>query len=204
VAAKKRKYELKVRAERARQTRERIVEATAALHDEIGPARTTVAEIARRARVQRLTVYNVFPDQQELFAACREHFLARQPFPDLREALELPEPADRLLTVLRDLYGFYHAGERTIGNVERDRALVPALDDLLSRTNDAHFAALVDAIVGGWPARGRRKMRLRAAIAVALDFWTWRRLAEEGLGDEDAAELMAEIVACLAGDANGD
>jgi hypothetical protein len=30
---------------------------------------------------------------------------------------------------------------------------------------------------------------------LALDFWTWRRLASEGLDDEDAADLMAGAVA---------
>ena len=46
-----RKYELKARAESQRETRERIAEAAAELHEEIGVARTTVAEIARRAGV---------------------------------------------------------------------------------------------------------------------------------------------------------
>ena len=55
-----RKYSLKARAERQAETRRRIVEATAELHTEVGPAQTTVAEIARRAGVQRLTVYNNF------------------------------------------------------------------------------------------------------------------------------------------------
>src|SRR6185312_17413139 len=54
----KRRYELKARAESQRQTRERIVQATMELHEEVGPAQTTIAEIARRAHVQRLTVYN--------------------------------------------------------------------------------------------------------------------------------------------------
>ena len=45
----KRKYEQKARAEAQAETRRKIVEATAQLHEEVGPARTTVAEIARRA-----------------------------------------------------------------------------------------------------------------------------------------------------------
>ena len=44
-----RKYELKARAESQRETRARIAQATAELHEEKGVARTTVAEIARRA-----------------------------------------------------------------------------------------------------------------------------------------------------------
>jgi len=33
-------------------------------------------------------------------------------------------------------------------------------------------------------------------IALALDFWTWQRLTQEGLTDETAAKLMADLVAC--------
>jgi len=35
----------------------------------------------------------------------------------------------------------------------------------------------------------------RALVAVALDFWTCHRLAEEGLGDDRAAALMTRAVA---------
>ncbi|HEV2416149.1 MAG TPA: TetR family transcriptional regulator, partial [Candidatus Dormibacteraeota bacterium] len=48
-----RTYQLRVRADRQRETRERIVAATEALHAEVGPARTTIADIARRAGVER-------------------------------------------------------------------------------------------------------------------------------------------------------
>src|SRR2546430_11711822 len=104
VSSQIRKYELKARAEKQAETRRRIVEATSALHEEVGPARTTVAEIARRAGVQRLTVYNNFPSETELFAACGEHSMARNPPPDPSGALALDDPAQRLDAVLRPLY----------------------------------------------------------------------------------------------------
>src|ERR1700680_2796204 len=90
-----RKYALKARAETQAETRRRIVEATSALHEEVGPARTTVAEIARRAGVQRLTVYNHFPNEEGLFAACSDHWLAQNPPPDPSAALALAKPASR-------------------------------------------------------------------------------------------------------------
>jgi len=37
--------------------------------------------------------------------------------------------------------------------------------------------------------------RTDALIRLALDFWTWRRLAREGLDDEGAADLMAGAIA---------
>ncbi|MCY7302061.1 MAG: TetR/AcrR family transcriptional regulator, partial [Thermoleophilia bacterium] len=40
----------------------------------VGPAATQISEIARRAGVQRVTVYNHFPDEASLFAACSAHW----------------------------------------------------------------------------------------------------------------------------------
>lgn len=193
-----RKYELKARAERQRQTRERIVAATTALHVEVGPARTTIAEIARRAGVQRLTVYNSFPVEQELFAACQSHYFAQHPLPDLTGALEIETGRERLLVVLRDLYAWYRANEPIMINVERDRALVEPLDALLRQTNDARFAELADALTKGWSRSRLGKTHVRAAIALCLDFSTWRRLTREGLDDGTAAEVMANAVSCVA------
>ena len=56
MSSEPRKYELKARAESQRETRDRIARVAAELHEEKGVAHTTVAEIARRAGVTRLTV----------------------------------------------------------------------------------------------------------------------------------------------------
>jgi AcrR family transcriptional regulator len=168
----KRKYELKARAERQAETRRRITEATVALHQEVGPARTTVTEVARRAGVTRLTVYNNFPEERELFAACQGHWLERHPPPTL-------DPAEGIEVVLSSLYGWYRETARMAENIRRDRALVPELDALMRDTGDARMAELARALGGG------------PMVALALDFWTWRRLAGEGLSHVEAAALMA-------------
>ena len=53
--AAKRPYRLNRRAEKQQETRRRIVEAAVELHSTLGPARTTVAQVAERAGVQRHT-----------------------------------------------------------------------------------------------------------------------------------------------------
>ena len=58
---KKRQYKQKARAEQAQETRQLIVEATVMLHEELGPAQTSIKAIAEQAGVQRLTVYRHFP-----------------------------------------------------------------------------------------------------------------------------------------------
>jgi AcrR family transcriptional regulator len=148
--------------------------------------------------VQRLTVYNNFPEERELFAACQDHFLAAHPPPDPSAALALEDPAERVRAVLRAFYSWYRATERMTGNVQRDRASMPALDELVAETSDAQLAGLADALARGFRARGRSAARARAAAGLALDFWSWRRLTNEGLNDRAAADLMAETVGMAA------
>ncbi len=190
----RRSYKLKERARRQRETRRRIVEATVALHSEVGPARTTVAEVARRAGVQRLTVYNHFPEETELFAACQAHFLSEHPLPDLGSALALSNPRARTRSVLHALYASYREREPMTEKVLRDRTLVPALDRLLARTLDAQQEKVGEALASGFAVREAQRVRLRALVAVALDFGTWQRLTRHGLDDPSAAELMTEVI----------
>ena len=172
----KRKYELKARAARQADTRRRITEATVALHEEVGPARTTVAEVARRAGVTRVTVYSNFPEERELLAACQRHWMRLHPLPVL-------DPSAGAEAVVGALYGWYRETARMAENVRRDRLALPELDALLRETADARMAGLATALGGG------------PLIALALDFWTWRRLTSEGLSDADAAALMARAAA---------
>jgi AcrR family transcriptional regulator len=195
VSTQKRRYELKARAETRRETRERIVQATMELHKEVGPARTTVAEIARRAGVQRLTVYNHFPEDVELFGACQAHWMGLHPLRDLSAALAAPEPTERVRAVLRAFYAWYRDTAPMAEKIQRDRGTVPALDTLMTQTADARLDELTAALAGGFRTRGRRAERQRAVIRLALDFWTWRRLEREGVDDAAAADLMAGLVA---------
>ena len=84
------------RADQVEQTRRRIVEAAVELHGTVGPANTTVAAIAERAGVTRLTVYRHFPDDDAMFAACTAHWSARQNMPDIDAWLAESDPVDRL------------------------------------------------------------------------------------------------------------
>lgn len=186
---------MKARAERQRETRERIARAAMKLHGEVGPARTTVAEIARRAGVQRLTVYNHFPEDSDLFPACSAHYLELHPFPDVEPAFGREAPDERVRAVLELLYPWYRETQEMTGNIRRDRASVPALDEFCARTIDVRFAALADGLAQGFGARGNRARRVHALVALALDFWTWARLTAEGLDDDAAAGLMTEVVA---------
>ena len=198
MSSETRKYALKARAEKQAETRRRIVEATAALHTEVGPAQTTVAEIARRAGVQRLTVYNNFPDEKALFDACGAYWLAENPPPDPTAALETKNQTERLRAVLVPLYSWYRNSARTIENMQRDRLVMPPLDAVMRIRLDRQFENLATALAAGFTQGVHSKQGLRAVVALAIDFWTWRRLAEEGMSDAAAAALMVGAVKAAA------
>src|SRR4051794_24401532 len=190
-----RKYELKERARKQADTTRRFVEATVALHQEVGPANTTVAEIARRAGVQRLTVYNHFPDERELFGACSAHFLARTPPPDPSAWAAVADPGARLRAALRDLHAWYRDGAAMMGNVARDAPRIPALREVVEGGRAPFDQAVRDILAAGWSARGARRRRLEAAIGLATSFVAWEQLTvHEELGNDDAVELLARAV----------
>jgi AcrR family transcriptional regulator len=191
VSTQKRRYELKARAEAQQATRDRIAAAAADLHAEVGIGRTTVADIARRAGVQRLTVYNHFPDLEALLPACTAHWMAASPPPDLADALALADPLARLRTALTALYGWYRATAPMQRRVFGERASVPELDAWMAQSADRTLAGLADALSADLN---------RPLVAVALDFWTWERLDREGLDDAAAADPMAAAAGqCLRG-----
>ena len=193
----RRKYELKARAEQQRQTRERMVAATVALHEEVGPARTTIADIARRAGVQRLTVYNSFPDARELFRACQSRFLTENPPPNLAVPASTSDPVEALRAALADLYTWYRATRPMEEKVHRDRHLVPDLDALMADTGDRRLDTAADAhaaAIGGQ----RSSTEVRALIRLALEFRTWELLARDGLTDAAIARLLTDAVSCAA------
>ncbi|HET9979152.1 MAG TPA: helix-turn-helix domain-containing protein [Ktedonobacterales bacterium] len=196
----KRKYEQKLRAERQEETRRRITEATEALHQEIGPAQTTISAVAERAGVERLTVYRHFPNESELLSACQQHFRAQHPLPDLAAWASVTDPAERLSAALAALYAYYEDTEAMTANILHDAPLMPGLAAILTG-RAAYFATLHATLAEGWNVSGEARQMLFAAIGHALDFETWRSLARrQHLSNERAVALMARLVAGLAAD----
>jgi AcrR family transcriptional regulator len=190
-----RKLRLRARAERQQETRRRIVSAAVALHEELGPLATTISAIAKRAGVERLTVYRHFPDEQSLFRSCTEHYFAAHPPPQPQKWLDIRDPEERLERGLAELYAYWSENRRMVAGVLRDYQV--AGERIGSGTVD-FIAAVTEALLKGWGLRGRRRARLRAAIAVAVHFRTWETLADQGLSDRDGAALMTALVHCAA------
>jgi AcrR family transcriptional regulator len=191
---KGRAYRKRKRADQEQATRERITEAAVKLHGTVGPARTTISGIADEAGVQRATVYRHFPDEASLFAACSAHYWSQNPRPDPATWSEIRDPGERLRVGLTELYAFFGRTEEMLEKTSRDAPLVEAMAGP-SAAFRAFMGSLADVFLRGRPERGRRRDRVRAAIAHAASFPTWRSLVrEQGLSDADAVALMAGLV----------
>jgi AcrR family transcriptional regulator len=184
-----REYRLKRRAERQDATRQRIVEATIELHQTIGPAATTVSEIAQRAGVGRVTVYRHFPDEPTLSRACSGLYFERNPLPDPERWLEIDDPARRLRTALAEAYAYHAANEAMFANV-----LADARDHDVMKPYHAHWRRAAEVVAAPFEARGR-PTALRAATGLALSFDSWRTLVRDyGLTETQAIEVATGLV----------
>ena len=187
-----RAYSMGRRREQLDSMRQRITEAAFELHATVGPAQTSISAVADRAGVQRHTVYHHFPDMTSLMQACTAHGMRTTGIPDAASWVAIEDPTARLRHGLDELYRYYAANARLLGNVVRD---LPLMADIGGAEDFAeHMTGLFYALAGGWadtPATQRLRM---AAIGHAMEFETWRSLTGNGLSDAEACELMVGFV----------
>jgi AcrR family transcriptional regulator len=194
----RRRYRQLRRAELEAQTRLRITEAAVKLHGTVGPAMTTVTAVAEEAGVQRGTVYRHFRDEEALFGACTMHWAALHPTPSPGPWLEIEDPGQRLRLALADLYHWYERAQPMLDNVFRDVPRVPAIRPAVEGFQ-RQLGAIHAALMRGRRERGRKRVRVAAAVGHAIGFGTWRSLVREnGLDNTDAVDLMAGMVAAAA------
>jgi AcrR family transcriptional regulator len=184
-----RKYELKRRAARQEETRQRIVEAAVELHQTKGPARTSLSDIARLAGVQRHTLYRHFPDERSLFMACSGHFTESNPRPDPTTWLETSDPELRLRRGLGELYAYYERSGDMLTSVLRDAEVHDLTREISMLRAASAMNATRDAL-----SEGLTSPRALAALDLALDFRAWKRLAASGLSRADIIETMVRAV----------
>lgn len=192
-----RKYEQRRRAQRQEETRQRIVKATVALHEDVGMLRTTVSDVASRAGVERATVYRHFPNEQALITACTHHYFSRFPPPDPEPWVTIIDPVERLRTGLTEIYAYHQLTEAMFARNLRDVPTVPAAREAVAPMF-LHWGRVQEALASSWgPAEGDQA-RISALVGHAISFWTWHSLVREhGLKDDQAIEAMVRFVECL-------
>jgi len=186
---KKRKYTKSLRAEQQERTRDRIVEAAMVLHEELGPAHTTIKAVAEKAGVQRLTVYRYFPDDVSLFQACTSHWLALHQPPDMNEWSEIQDAKARNFTALLRFYKYYRRTEAMWTVSYRDVDQIAALQEPMGQI-ETYLDQVCDDLVSAFKQNRNTKKQLQITLRHALRFTTWQSLKNAKLKDEKIAELV--------------
>jgi AcrR family transcriptional regulator len=198
----RRPYLQRRRAERTGETRARILDAVIALHEELGPSRTTVSAIAARAGVQRLTVYRHFPDDRGRLEASTSRWLSAHPPPAPALWSEETDPAAATESALVRMFAYYRRTARMWTAVYRDLAQVPELG-LSMASFEEQLTSIGDGLVRAWSGE-LGSPEGRALIRHALRFSTWESLAREDLDDEQMARLFVDwLTAAAAGRRSG-
>jgi AcrR family transcriptional regulator len=192
IEMKKRRYDLKKRAESQGETRARIVAAAMRLHEEVGPKATTISAVADRAGVQRLTVYRHFPTEDDLFQACTSHWLELNPPPD-PAAWSNVTGLERCRAALNALYAYYRGTSRMWEAAYRDEKQVPALQAPMGNVLK-YLGAIADDLCSAL-SQSTRANEQHAVVAHALQFSTWRSLSRDMKSDAAMADLVVRWIA---------
>ena len=185
----KRKYTKTLRAEQQDETRSRIVDALVALHQELGPANTSVKAVAEKAGVQRLTVYRHFPDEASMFQACTTHYLELHPPPNFADWAEIEDPLKQTNTALLAVYNYYAQTFKMWAAAYRDLDQVESLQHPMNQF-EAYIDMVCDSLIKSWNKKGNTKKHLHLTIRHALRFSTWQALEKSQLNNDKKIELV--------------
>lgn len=126
------------------------------------------------------------------------HWMSQDPPPDPAAWLEIDDPRERIGTALSEIYSHYARNEQMTGNVFRDMYLVESMRSFNVPMVEGSFAAMTEIIGSAFDDGSDLAVRRRAIVSVAIAFNTWKSLVRmEGLTNEEAADLMAHLVACV-------
>lgn len=159
-----------------------------ALHEELGPRDTSISAVAKRAGVQRLTVYRHFNDDTALFQACSTRWLELNPPPDPGDWRNKSGPEERTLTALQALFRYYRNTEAMWARVYRDLEDTPALQQPMAVVED-YLTQIRNDLLTTWKPSGGSLRDARITLDHCLMFTSWHSLKEQGLGDKAIASL---------------
>lgn len=183
-----RPYQMGKRAESAAQTRQRIVDATVALHRERGITATTMKDIAELADVGIGTVYHHFPTYEDAIRACGAQIAeaSRLPTPEIFEGVR--SVSARMATLVTELFAYYDR-HPTLPRARCDQDKFPVLAEFATRRQRLIEALVLEALSPLAP--GAQEVQTVVALT---DFAVHRSLIDAGFSTEQAATQIAEVL----------
>jgi AcrR family transcriptional regulator len=184
---RKRPYVQTTRLQLQEQTRLRIVEALVELHQKVGPKNTTIAAVAKRAGVQRLTVYRHFEDESSMLQACSGHWATQNPPPHEDDWQTIENLHERVYAALLAINKYFSKTEAMLAKVYRDASEVEALGPIMKGFDD-HFNNIANNLALNL-TNGETNDKLGSVARHLVRFSTWQSLSQENLSEEEIAQV---------------
>jgi AcrR family transcriptional regulator len=188
-----RRYRMTNRAAAREETRERIVRATMALHDERGVATTSFADVAERAGVGPATVSRHFPTLGTLVMACGAHVAAEMrplsPADAPKVFQGLMTTRARIERLVSELDALYARGSLRLIAAANDRERVPELD---------HFLIMVDAGIEAYIKQALAleapDTSLRGVLMALCSAHVWKAITRADLAEAERQPILVDIL----------
>ena len=181
------------RAAAVEQTRQRIVDATLALHGEQGIAATSWDDIAARAGVGVGTVYRHFPSLDDLIPVCGEITMrvVAPPDPAALPALfdGTTDPAERIERLVHEAFAMYERAAPALRAIRRESDIHPRIADDRDQL-EAALTALIDTALAPLDPTADDRALTRAMV----DLGTWEALRDQGLGPAGSVTAITEML----------
>jgi AcrR family transcriptional regulator len=180
-----RKYSMARRRQNSEELRQRIVEATAALHVEKGILATSIQDIAERADVAPNTVYRYFPTYNEAVRACGAHFFQMIPPPSDESVIGVMTD-ERIASLVAAWFAFYEVAGPAIEIGER-AVVMPAVAEQLGdieKTRKRQIGLALGETDGG----------TRGLLDALTTRTSWRSLRDSGASPEEAVRVVVGVV----------
>ncbi len=187
-----RKYSMDKRRAAVEETRQRIVEATLALHSEKGMFDTSWKDIAERADVSVATVYKHFPSLHELVPACGALIMAVTEPPSLEDAPRIFGDAqtfeERIERLISEMFSFYERGEPYMEVGPKERQL-PAVQEWEAGMRATREGLAREALRPVQPEESTVR-----AVGALLDFPVFKSFRRHDVPREEAEEILNDMM----------
>lgn len=179
------------RAETSAETRQRIVEATAALHAEQGVSATSLRDIAERAGVSVGTAYHHFPTYDDAIRACAHYNHQIHPLPDA-SIFALAKSVEARIEAFVTAIGAYYERCPWMEQLRAERSRYAPLDEGL-KGFEGGLERLAKLAVGPHRAARLKATALSTLIAFT-DIAVFRILRERGMSFHDACATVTRVI----------
>jgi AcrR family transcriptional regulator len=198
---KRRRYQSSIRDAAASRTRERLVDAAAAvLGMAEGLGEFSLATVAKKAGVTRLTVYNQFGSRRALLEAVFDQIALRGGLLRLSAVMSGTDPHAALSQAIAIFCEFWSAGPGALRLLHASGASDPELAQSVGERNERRrslFRALVRRIANDHPIPAKSQRDLVDTLFALTSFWFFSQLATGGR----TAAAICRIIQQLAADA---